>query len=296
LDFLTTILLKPGDTVLTEETVSPDVYRAIELAGGEIVTVPMDKDGITTYNLYGLIEQCKPKFIYVNSGYHNPTGRLLSLERRRELLDISYRYRLPIIEEDEASELYYEDRRLPSIKSMDKGENVIHINSFSLTLAPGVGISFVIAPKCVIKSLQNLVSVRLITLDWTPQRLTCQYLKTGVFRARLETFRKEYREKRDLMCSFLDEVKEELGLRYNKPSGGVYLWLAIPASMPVNLLEVETERRGVTFIPGEIFFPRKNPDGNYIRLNYSYPTAEEIKVGMKILIESMQKIRENSKR
>ncbi|MCQ4638165.1 PLP-dependent aminotransferase family protein [Anaerovorax odorimutans] len=294
LDFLVTLLLSPGDKIFTEESTSPDVYRAIELAGGEIIPVPMDEEGMVCDHLGPLIEQHRPKFIYVNCSYHNPTGIVLSMERRKKLLDLSYQYRIPIVEEDEASELYFEGNKMPSLKSMDPGENVIYMYSFSLTLVPGVGVSFMIAPKEVVKSLSNLVSVRLVTLDWTPQHLACQYLKDGTFLKKLEDFRKNYRRKRDLMCDCLDKIKEQIPLTYQKPRGGVYLWVKLPADMDVARLTEETERRGVSFIPGAIFFPGNDPDANYIRLNYSYPTEEQIKKGMKILTESMQKIQKNS--
>lgn len=294
LDFLVTLLLSPGDKVFTEECVSPDVYRAIELAGGEIITVPMDEKGMICDCLEPLIEIHKPRFIYVNSGYHNPTGAILSMERRKKLLDLSYEYRIPIVEEDEASELFFEGDRMPSIKSMDPNENVIYMYSFSLTLVPGVGVSFVIAPNSVIKSLSNLVSVRLVTLDWMPQHLACQYLKNGTFINKLESFRRIYKRKRDLMCRHLDQAAESVNLSYLKPDGGVYLWVRLPSEIPISLLVRETEKQEVSFVPGMIFFPDKNPDGNYIRLNYSYPTEEQIQKGMKILTEILQRIQKKS--
>ena len=85
LDFIVTSLLNPGDRVITEEPVSPDVYRVIELAGGRPVTVPVDENGMICDNLEALIETHRPKFIYVNSSYHDPTGNILSVERRRKL-------------------------------------------------------------------------------------------------------------------------------------------------------------------------------------------------------------------
>lgn len=290
LDFLVTLLLSPGDKILTEESTSPDVYRAIQLAGGEVITVPMDENGMVCEHLEPLIELHKPKFIYVNCSYHNPTGVMLSLERRKKLLELSYQCRIPIVEEDEASELYFEEDKLPSLKSMDPGHNVIYMYSFSLTLVPGVGISFMIAPKEVTQRLSNLVSVRLVTLDWTPQHLTCQYLKDGTFISKLEDFRKIYRKKRDLMCSFLDKEAENMGFTYRKPKGGVYLWVKLPEGVKTACLLKEAERQGVSFIPGDIFFPAGNADGNYIRLNYSYATEEQIEKGMRILIGCVQKI------
>lgn len=294
LDFLVTLLLLPGDKIFTDESTSPDVYRAIELAGGEIVPVPMDEEGMICDCLEPLIELHRPRFIYINCSYHNPTGIVLSMERRKKLLELSYQYRIPIVEEDEASELYFEGTKMPSLKSMDPGENVIYMYSFSLTLVPGVGISFVIAPKEVVKSLSNLVSVRLVTLDWTPQHLACQYLKDGTFAEKLEDFRQIYKRKRDLMCACLDRAKEIVDIAYQKPKGGVYLWVKLPAALDVVRLTKEAEQRGVSFIPGAIFFPGKDPGGNYIRLNYSYPTEEQIKKGMELLIKSMQKIQKES--
>ncbi|MEG0829834.1 MAG: PLP-dependent aminotransferase family protein [Anaerovoracaceae bacterium] len=290
LDFLVTICLSPGDKVIMEESSSPDVFRAIELAGGKIITVPMDDDGLMCQHLEPLLELHKPKFIYVNSSFHNPTGVVLSLERRKKLLELSYQYRVPIIEEDEASELFFKGKQLPTIKSMDRWDNVIYMHSFSLTMIPGVGVSFVVAPKIVVESLSNLVSVRLITLEWMPQKLVCHYLKQGIFNEKLMEFKEVYKKKQELMCQYLEKAKETIDLSYSRPSGGVFLWVKLPPQIRVKKLESAVEKRGVTFMPGEIFFPNKNSDGNYIRLNYSYPTEEELAKGMKILIEEMQKI------
>lgn len=290
LDFLVTMLLSPGDKIIMEESASPDVFRAMELAGGEIITIPMDENGMMCDCIEPILEMHRPKFIYVNSSYHNPSGVTLSMERRKKLLELSYEYRIPIIEEDEASELYFGDRRIPSIKSMDPGNNVIYMYSFSLTLIPGVGIAFVVASGDLIKSLSNLVSVRLVSLDWMPQQLTREYMKRGSFYNRLEDFRKVYRKKQGLMCRYLDEVREDLGLSYRRPEGGVYLWLSLPPSINGHLLLKESKKRGVTFMPGDVFYPDKNPKGNYIRLNYSYATEREIHIGMGILVELMQKI------
>ena len=96
------------------------------------------------------------------------------------------------------------------------------------------------------------------------------------------------------MCACLDRAKEIVDIAYQKPKGGVYLWVKLPAALDVVRLTKEAEQRGVSFIPGAIFFPGKDPGGNYIRLNYSYPTEEQIKKGMELLIKSMQKIQKES--
>ena len=290
LDFLLTLMLSPGDKVITQEVLSPDVYRTIQLAGGKIVTVPMDEEGMLCDHLEALIEKENPRFLYVDSSFHNPTGTLLSVERRRKLLELSYQYRLPIIEEDEGSELYYEEGRIPSIKSMDAGDNVIYMYSFSLTMVPGVGVSFVVTDRHVVERLSRLVSMRVVALDWAPQMLMLAYMKQGTFLHRLDFFRHICREKRDIMCRHLDDMAEEFGLQYRKPSGGVYVWVRLPEALDSRKLLEEAQREGVTFIPGDIFYPKRFMGRNYMRLNYSYPTREQIDAGMAKLRAAMRKL------
>jgi len=282
LDFLVTLLLKPGETVIAEEPLSPDVFRTIKLAGGEIITVPVDEDGMICDNLAPLIEKHHPRFIYINSSFQDPTGTCLSLPRRKQLLDLSYQYKVPIIEEDAASDLNYEGLQLPRIKALDGGSNVIYIFSFALTFVPGVSIAFVAGPKRLIDSLSNLVSVRLISLDWLSQKLLAQSFETNLYYQKLQLFQEEYRKKRDRMCGWLDRMKTR-GVTYRKPGGGVYIWCKIPSDIDMKLFFHNMEQAGVSFVPGNVFYLDKKRGGSFIRLNYSYPTAEQIDRGMSMI-------------
>lgn len=288
IDFLFTLMLHPKDKVVVAEPLSPDIYRTVRMAGGKLLTVPMDKNGMICDNLEALIEKENPKFICVDSSFNNPTGALLSVERRKKLLELSYKYRIPIIEEDEGSELYFDDNRIPSIKSMDSGNNVVYMYSFSLTMMPGVGISFAVADNSLIKRLNKLVSMRLTALDWAPQMLLLEYMKEGLFSRRLEKFRENYAKKQIIMQKCLTNIKEEFNIKYELPGGGVYFWVKLPDGMSARALLTEAEKRGVTFIPGNIFYPKKSAGGSYIRLNYSYPTIEQIEEGMKRLHSAMK--------
>lgn len=289
LDFIVTALLKPGDKVITEEPVSPDVYRVIELAGCKPVTVPVDENGMICDNLEALIEIHHPKFIYVNSSYHDPTGNILSVERRRKLLELSNRYRLPIIEEDAASELSFEEKFLPTIKSMDRSENVIYIYSFALTFIPGMSMAFVTAPEKLIKSLSYLVSIRIMSLDWLTQKLLAKYITDGKYYENVQKIAALNKTKRDLMCSYLDRLSD-LGVSYQKPRGGVYIWCRLPKTVDSKAVVSECLKRGISVIPGEIFFPSRNGGQNNIRLNYSYETIGRIKLGMENLIDIIREL------
>lgn len=283
LDFLMTLMLRPGDKVIVPEVLSPDVYRTVQFAGGELVTVPMDENGMICENIEALIQKVKPRFIYVDSSFNNPTGVVLSLERRKKILELSYKYRVPIIEEDEGSELYYDANRIPSIKSMDPGHNVIYMYSFAMTMMPGAGMSFLIAEQSIIERLSELISMKVVALDWVPQMLLLEYLKNGDFYEKLEAFRNVYKEKRDLMYRHMESIIQETGAECHKPVGGVYLWVKLPSGMDGKELLADVQKSGVTFIPGYVFYPEKHRGNGYIRLNYSYPTIEQIDAGMEIL-------------
>ncbi len=284
LDYLAELLIKPGDVVITEEPVSPDVYRTFSLAGGKVITVPMDEEGILCDSLEPLILKHHPKFIYVNPDFQNPTGIVMSLNRRKALLTLSHKYKLPIIEEDGASEIRFEGIHIPSLKALDKGNNVIYIYSFALTFAPGIRMAFILADKTLIKSLSYIVSIRLISLDSISQKMLSSYLEKGIYQKNLRNICTDYREKRDLMCLCLSEAKE-LGLEFEKPTGGVYLWCRLSPDIDYRKLYLRASEKGVSFIPGNVFYLKGSNGDNFIRLNFSYPSKLQIEKGIRILTE-----------
>lgn len=294
LDFLVSLLLMPGDTVIMEEPASPDVFRAVQLAGGRTVTVPVDEDGMCVNALEGLVEKYKPRFVFVNSSFHDPTGYMLSEERKKKIIEISNRNRMIIIEEDAASELVYDVRKTLPIKAYDTLNNVIYIYSFQLTFVPGITSAFVVADKALIRSLSNLISVRLVGVDWLPQKLLAKYLKDGTYYKTLETLRSDYKSKRDLVCSRLDGMKD-LDVEYDMPKGGVYVWCKLPKGIDSKKLTHDARKKGISLLPGHVFYPKKNGGRDYIRINYSYETRERLIRGMDILESLLEEELEHKK-
>ena len=287
LDFIVTLLVKPGDSVVMEEPVHPDMYRVMELAGAKILTVPVDENGMNCEVLESLLTQTRPRLIFVNSSYHDPTGNILSLERRKKLVELSNRYRVPIVEEDAASELVYDGDKLPPIKAFDTMGNVIYIYSFSLTFIPGLSLAFITGNRDFIRALSYLVSVRLMASDWMTQKLLGMYLDDGIYYTSLLKFRDVYRTNRDLVCQKLDELAP-LGVSYTKPRGGVYVWCRLPDGVDSKRFISRAYNMGVTLIPGHVFYPCKNGGRDHIRINYSYESYERLGQGMDVLRKALE--------
>ncbi len=281
LDFIVTLLVRPGDAIVMEEPVHPDISRAMELAGAKVYTVPVDGDGMCCDLLEKLVVTKQPKLIFVNSSFHDPTGNILSLERRKKIIELSNTYRIPVVEEDAASELVYEGERLPPIKAFDTLENVIYIYSFSLTFVPGLSVAAVVANAEVIRSLSYLVSVRLMASDWMTQKLLGRYLDDGSYYQALDRFRDSYGRKQRLVCEQLDAMAE-LGVRYERPRGGVYIWCRLPDGIDSKRFVNLAYRRGLILIPGYIFYPFKNGGRDHVRINYSYESDERLLRGMEV--------------
>ncbi|OLR56477.1 hypothetical protein BHK98_10590 [Hornefia porci] len=288
LDYIITAMTEPGDCVFIEEPCSPDVYRMIALSGCEFFTVPVDLDGMVVEQLEPLIETKKPKFIYVNSSYQDPTGNILSLERRRKLLELSNRYRIPIVEDDAGSEMYFEDRPTPPIKSMDRCSNVIYIYSFSLTFVPGMTLAFVVADEKLVRALSYLVSIHIVSIGWITQKLLARNLKNGTYQRKCREIADHSRRNRDIMCAMLDRLSD-IDVRYIKPRGGVYIWVRLPPGLSGRRVAEEASRCDVAVVPGEVFYPTRRGGKEFIRLNYSYESAEWLTEGMDRLVRVIKK-------
>lgn len=287
LDFIATLLVRKGDVVLMEEPVSPDTYRAMELAGSKVYTIPVDQDGMRCDILERMVIQKKPRLIFVNSSFHDPTGNILPLERRRKIIEISNHYRIPVVEEDAASELVYEGEKLPPIKTLDTSGNVIYIYSFSLSFLPGLSLAFVVANKELIGSLSYLVSVRLMSTDWMTQKLLGLYLDNGTYYQALEVFCRNYKEKQQIVCEKLDGMKP-LGVAYHRPRGGIYIWCKLPDGVDSKSFINRAYNMGVSLLPGYVFYPHKNGGRNHIRINYSYESKERLCAGMDIMRRALE--------
>ncbi len=258
------------------------------LSKAKIYTVPTDEEGMDVSALGKVMESVRPKAVFIDSSFHDPTGSCIPNDKRKEIVDLSNRFRVPIVEIDAASELVYEGEGIIPIKAMDTTNNVIYVYSFSLTFSPGLSLAFIVADKEVIRSLSYIVSVRFVATDWMTQKLMAKYLEDGTYYRNIEVFKKNYKEKRDIVLSYLDDLKP-LGVEYTRPRGGVYIWCRLPKGTDCKEFVREAFARDLLLIPGYIFYPFKNGGREYVRINYSFEKIEKIRLGMEVFSEMIRK-------
>jgi DNA-binding transcriptional MocR family regulator len=281
LDLVARAFIDPGDVVFVEE---PTFFSAIHIfrsAGARVVGVPTDYNGMRTDVLSMLLKRFKPKLIYTIPDFQNPSGAVMSIERRNELLWLAYRNQIIILEDDPYGRLRYEGNAIPALKAMDVHGNVLYLSTFSKLLFPGFRVGWISGPPQVLYRLTLLKQTADLHTSSLPQLIFDQFLREGLMKGHLEKTIEENRRRRDIMLEELTAAGLE-GLSWNKPEGGLYLWCSIPDSMPQSRLLSRAVDNGVSFVPGKTFYPG-NASGNYIRLNFTYPAPEQIKEGVRRL-------------
>ncbi|RJQ43848.1 MAG: PLP-dependent aminotransferase family protein [Anaerolineaceae bacterium] len=302
LDLLGKIFINPGDHIVVENPTYVGAMQAWNAYGAEYIPVPFDEEGMITSELEKSLRS-SPKFIYVLPNFQNPTGVTLSFERRLQLIELSEKYGVPIIEDDPYGQLRFEGENLPAIEVLDSqtraqdgcySGNVIYTSTFSKTLSPGIRLAWVIAPPEVIqKMIMAKQGTDLHTATFN-QMVAYEVGKDGYINEHVKFIRKIYRERRDVMLDTLEEHMPE-GVKWTHPQGGLFLWLTLPECVDSRELLAEALKLKVAFVPGDSFFPNGGHP-NTMRLNFSYPTSEKINEGISRLAKAIKQfIVKNSK-
>ncbi|MDD4377881.1 MAG: PLP-dependent aminotransferase family protein [Eubacteriales bacterium] len=244
LNYLMTLYLEEGESVIVEEPIVPDNASVFRNKHLNIVTVPMEEDGMKVELLEKLIKQYNPKFIYTMPNYHNPTGITMSLDKRNRLLEIAQNYGVPIIEEDSQRDFRYTDNRLPSLYTLDRYKSVIYIDSFTLTFPYSIKTGYIVAPYDVVEMIGRLIVVDETIVSNMGQFILNEYIEGGYFSKHVEKLAVYYKAKRDLLCSELDKIRNK-GINYNKPEGGLLLWCTLDAEINERKLFQKAEKKRI---------------------------------------------------
>ena len=288
IEFFAKLLIEPGDVVLVEEPTYIGAIQAFESYDARLIGIPMDEDGIRLDILESCLIKYRPKFIYTQPDFHNPTGITMSLKRRKELLKLAYYYNIPILEDNPYGELYFSGNPLPSLKSLDSNDYVIYLSSFSKTISFSLRVGYVVASENIINRFIKFKQITDIQTNTHSQYFIHEFVSQGHLRPHLDIIRSKYKKKRNLMINELNKCDIE-GMKVFVPNGGYFVWLRLPENIRMNELIKNLGEQGVIVMPGDVFYTRFSIEDNYIRLNYSYPKEEDIKEGMSRLIGSIKK-------
>jgi len=286
MNLLCQLYIEPGDNILVE---SPSFVHSVEIFDmfeANCIGVDMDDEGMVPEDLEKKIKLHKPKMVYVIPTFHNPTGRTLSLERRKKIAEFGGRYDVIILEDDPYRDIRYSGSDLLPIKAFDKTGHTVLANSFSKIFSPGSRLGYILANDEI---MQKLFAAKTATNSHTsmlPQILCAEFFKRGYYPEHHKMICDLYRERRDVMIESIDKYFPE-GTKRVFPDGGLFTWVELPCGINTTELLAESVKNPdvkVAFVAGEGFFVEGNGKGNNcMRISYGSVPPEKIRVGIEKL-------------
>jgi 2-aminoadipate transaminase len=277
LDLISKILLNPGDGICLENPSYMGAIQAFDSYEAEYIIVPMDDDGMRSDELEGILQRNKVKFIYALPNFQNPSGRTMSLDRRKILVETARRHGIPIVEDDPYGELRFEGEHLPSLRSFWP-DGVIYLGTFSKILAPGFRLGWMVTPPELYDDIVFAKQPADLHTSTASQMATYEVCKDGFVDRHVEQIKDLYRERRDVMLRAL-EAHFPPGCRWTKAQGGLFVWAELPPTIDTNELLVEALQENVAFVPGRSFHPDRSGH-NTMRLNFSNVPPDRIEEGI----------------
>ena len=288
LDLIAKMTLDPGDAVLLEKPTYLGALQAFNQYQPRYAVAGMDEDGMRVDEVEQLLSSNRRiKFIYAIPNFQNPTGRTLSLERRRRLVELASHYGVPIVEDDPYGELRYEGEPVPTLKSLDTTGCVIYLGTFSKILSPGLRLGWVVAAPEAMEVLLHGKQPSDLHTGMAQQMATYEVIKNGYLEGHVEEIKAFYKERRDVMLRALEEHFPG-DAHFTRPAGGLFVWAELPRHVDTRELLIEAVQERVAFVPGQGFHP-DNSGTNTMRLNFSNVPPEQLREGVRRLGNAVQR-------
>ncbi len=281
LALLPEVFVEPGDTVIVEGPTFMGAVRHFAAAGAKLLTVNVDDHGLDVDALESMLRDLakqgkRPKFIYTIPTFHNPSGTLLPLERRQRLVELAKEYGVLVVEDDAYGELYFENPPPPRLSALNHDGWVLQVGTFSKILAPGLRMGWACGNHEIIQRLHSF------KLEGSSgpylTRVVERYCADGRLARHIEELRAAYRERRDLMLAAIAREWPK-DVMVPKPEGGFFVWARLPKGMSATKLLAESEKHGVTFVPGTHFYANGQGDDAF-RLSFSFVPHQQIEDGI----------------
>ncbi|MDO8805389.1 MAG: PLP-dependent aminotransferase family protein [Elusimicrobiota bacterium] len=296
LDMVGRLFIDASDPVLVEMPSYMGGLQVFKSYGADFVGVKMEDDGICTEELEEKLVWLRSqdehyKFVYLVPDFQNPSGVTLSQEKRKKVIELSEKYDVAIIEDSPYRQIRFEGTAPDMLYRLDqktrKTNNIISLFTFSKTFAPGLRLGVILAHPQIIRKMEILKQSLDLCTSSLNQLIAADFLRTGYFEKHIEVVKKTYKLKKETMVAALEKYMPE-GVTWTRPEGGLFLWVRLPEGMSADEMFADALKENVAYVIGSAF----HCDGsgkNTMRLNFSYPTPEDIDEGIKRLATAVKK-------
>ena len=287
LDLIGKTMISPGDKVIVEAPTFLATIQCFRLYGAHIIGAPIDADGVDVDQLEALIDEHKPKLVYLIPTFGNPSGATLSLARRQRILEIAVRTQTLVVEDDPYGELYFDAPPPPSLLALSDAvpgsrDWLVHAGSFSKILSPGLRVGWMIAPPELLAKATMCKQFSDAHTSNLTQAICAHYLTLNRLHPTLAVVRKTYAERARVMA---ESLRRELGdaIDFNQPQGGMFFWARLTGAngQPANAAEFAKRAidQLVAFVPGAPFYAH-DPDLATLRLSFATADVAKIEEGI----------------
>lgn len=278
LDLLGKVLIEENSKVLVETPSYLGALQAFSVYQPQFVSVPTDDYGLLPEAVDGIADGAR--LLYALPNFHNPTGRTMSVERRIALVETCARRGLPLIEDDPYGSLSYRGEPLPKMLTMNPS-GLIYMGSFSKVLTPGIRLGYVVGPTPLIRKLEQAKQAADLHTSQLTQMVVYEAIKDGFLAKHIPSIRTLYANQCQVMLDALAEFLPE-GVKWNKPEGGMFIWVTLPKHIDCMQLLEEAIAQKVAFVPGAPFYANE-PEKNTLRLSFVTVPPEKIREGVSTL-------------
>ena len=294
LDLLGKTMISPGDKVIVEGPTFLATIQCFRLYGAELISAPIDADGVQVDRLEQLVAEHKPKFVYLIPTFGNPSGAMLSQERRLRVLEMAKKHQVLVVEDDPYGDLYFGAPPPPSILALSaqvpgSREWIAHCGSMSKVLSPGLRVGWLIAQAELLAKATMCKQFSDAHTSTFAQATAAQYLKSGRMPATLDRVRQVYAQRAQAMGAAL---QRELGdaIAFTQPQGGLFFWARLTGAggkqRDASAFAKRAIEQGVAFVPGAPFYAA-NPDASALRLSFATADVAKIEEGVARLAKAL---------
>lgn len=287
IDLVGKAFVTEGDYIIVEGPTYLAALQSWNVYGAKYITIDMDDEGMKIDMLEAKLKECdakgiKPKFIYTIPTFQNPAGITMNLERRKKLLEIANARQIPIVEDNPYGDLRFLGQSLPSLSVLDTNGIVINLRTFSKIMFPGIRVGWIYAPKDAAAKIMTAKEASDLCTPVLTQAAVAEFIKMGVLKTHIPKIRASYGHKREMM---VEAMKKDFptDAKWTNAEGGMFIWATLNEKINCTDLFPKALENNVAYIVGSAFFAEPGRGHNTMRLNFSFPTEENIKEGIRRL-------------